>query len=102
MACYRVAPPPAVVLAPLFVGGLFIAAVGTGSLPAALNVAYRDFRYVIPFMVQLWMFCTPTIYMQSNRVAGSLWRYFLPLNPAYGLISNFRACVLGGSLISTR
>jgi len=53
---------------------------------------------VIPFMVQLWMFCTPTIYMQSNRVAGSLWRYFLPLNPAYGLISNFRACVLGGEL----
>ena len=102
MACYRVAPSPAVVLAPLFVGGLFIAAVGMGSLLAALNVAYRDFRYVIPFMVQLWMFCTPTIYMQSNRVAGSLWRYFLPLNPAYGLISNFRACVLGGSLISTR
>ncbi|MGA8350785.1 MAG: ABC transporter permease [Isosphaeraceae bacterium] len=98
MACYRVAPSPAVVLAPLFVGGLFIAAVGMGSLLAALNVAYRDFRYVIPFMVQLWMFCTPTIYMQSNRVAGSLWRYFLPLNPAYGLISNFRACVLGGEL----
>ena len=97
MACYRVAPPPAVVLAPLFVGGLFIAAVGMGSLLAALNVAYRDFRYVIPFMVQLWMFCTPTIYMQSNRVAHSHWRFLLPLNPAYGLISNFRACVLGGA-----
>ena len=60
MAWYGVAPPPAIVLAPLFVGGLFIAAVGMGSLLAALNVAYRDFRYVIPFMVQLWMFCTPT------------------------------------------
>ena len=54
--------------------GLFIAAVGMGSLLAALNVAYRDFRYVIPFMVQLWMYCTPTIYMQSARLAHSNWR----------------------------
>jgi lipopolysaccharide transport system permease protein len=98
IAFYRVSPPSAVVLAPLLVGGLFISAVGMGSLLAALNVAYRDFRHVIPFMMQLWMFCTPTIYMQSDRVAHSYWRFLLPLNPAYGLISNFRSCVLGGEL----
>ncbi|MGO9599399.1 MAG: ABC transporter permease [Isosphaeraceae bacterium] len=98
MACYGVVPSAALVLAPVFVAGLFLAAVGMGSLLAALNVAYRDFRYVIPFMVQLWMFCTPTIYMQLDRVSHSKWRYVLPLNPAYGLIRNFRVCVLGGEL----
>jgi lipopolysaccharide transport system permease protein len=49
-------------------------------------------------MVQLWMFCTPTVYMQSNRAAESAWRFVLPINPAYGMISNFRASVLGGEL----
>jgi lipopolysaccharide transport system permease protein len=98
MAWYGVAPSPMIVLAPLLVLGLFLAAVGIGSLLAALNVSYRDFRYVIPFMIQLWMFCTPTIYMQSDRLATSNWRYVLPLNPAYGLIKNFRTSVLGGDL----
>jgi lipopolysaccharide transport system permease protein len=100
MAYYRVPPPPTAVLAPLLVAGLFLAAVGMGSLLAALNVAYRDFRYVIPFMVQLWMFCTPTVYMHSERLAASGWRFVLPLNPAFGLIKGFRAVVLGGDLDS--
>lgn len=98
MAWYGVAPSLMIVLAPLLVLGLFLAAVGIGSLLAALNVSYRDFRYVIPFMIQLWMFCTPTIYMPSDRLATSNWHYVLPLNPAYGLIKNFRASVLGGDL----
>ena len=45
-------------------GAILLAALGVGTLLAALNVAYRDFRYVIPFLVQLWMFATPTVYMQ--------------------------------------
>jgi len=98
MAYYAVIPDAKLLLAPLLVGGLFLGAVGLGSLLAALNVAYRDFRYVIPFLVQLWMFCTPTIYMQSQRAADSAWGWVLPLNPAYGLIGNFRASVLGGPL----
>ncbi|WP_246196248.1 ABC transporter permease [Aquisphaera giovannonii] len=98
MAWYGVVPSPAIILAPILVAGLFLGAVGVGSLLAALNVSYRDFRYVIPFMVQLWMFCTPTIYLQSDRLAESGWRFVLPLNPAYGLIKGFRASVLGGEL----
>lgn len=98
MAGYGIAPSPSLVLAPIMVVGLVLAAAGIGSLLAALNVAYRDFRYVIPFLVQLWMFATPTVYMDSSSLASSEWRWVLPLNPAYGLIANFRAAVLGGAI----
>jgi lipopolysaccharide transport system permease protein len=98
MAGYGIAPSPSLVLAPIMVVGLVLAAAGIGSLLAALNVAYRDFRYVIPFLVQLWMFATPTVYMDSSSLATSEWRWILPLNPAYGLIANFRAAVLGGAI----
>jgi lipopolysaccharide transport system permease protein len=86
------------VLVPLLVLGLVIAALGVGTLLAALTVAYRDFRYVVPFMVQLWMFATPTIYLEADQVVGPRWQALLPLNPAYGLIKNFRQAVLGGPL----
>ena len=45
---------------------LVVAALGVGTLLSALTVAYRDFRFVVPFMVQLWMFATPSIYMQAE------------------------------------
>ncbi len=96
MVYYRVPPAATLLLAPLFVVGMCMAATGLGSLLAALNVAYRDFRYVIPFTMQIWMFCTPTVYMQPDAATASRWTAILPLNPAYGLISNFRVAVLGG------
>jgi lipopolysaccharide transport system permease protein len=55
-------------MAPVIFGLIVLAAMGIGTLLAALNVAYRDFRYVIPFLVQLWMFATPTIYMQPEEI----------------------------------
>jgi lipopolysaccharide transport system permease protein len=89
-------PPSAwTLLLPLVVLGLVITALGVGTLLAALTVAYRDFRYVIPFMVQLWMFCTPSIYLRAADQLAPKWAPFLPLNPAYGLILNFRALALG-------
>jgi lipopolysaccharide transport system permease protein len=75
---------------------LAVAALGFGALLAALTVAYRDFRYVVPFMVQIWMFATPTIYMAAKN--GPLAQALLPLNPAYGLIYNFRSAMLGQAL----
>jgi lipopolysaccharide transport system permease protein len=63
MACYGVLPGSSLVALPLALALLLLAAVGVGSLLAALNVAYRDFRYVVGFLIQLWMFGTPTIYM---------------------------------------
>jgi lipopolysaccharide transport system permease protein len=50
---------------------LTFAGLGVGALLAALNVAYRDFRYVIPFLVQLWLFATPTVYMQPAEYAAA-------------------------------
>lgn len=87
-----------VLLVPVLFLGLMVAALGVGTLLSALTVAYRDFRYVVPFMVQLWMFATPSIYLQADSDFGSLGRLLLPLNPAYGLITNFRVAVLGGRI----
>jgi lipopolysaccharide transport system permease protein len=98
MLWYGVAPNWEFVLVPALTFGLTLAALGVGTLLSALTVAYRDFRYVVPFMVQLWMFATPSIYLQSRSEVGSRLRYVLPLNPAYGLIANFRQAMLGGSL----
>ena len=75
-----------------------IAALGVGAILAALTVAYRDFRHVVPFMVQLWMFATPTHLHAGGHDAQPAAGSLLPLNPAYGLIVNFRAAVLGEPL----
>jgi lipopolysaccharide transport system permease protein len=98
MVYYRIPPGWTSLSIPLLVGGLAIAALGVGSLLAALTVAYRDFRHVIPFMVQLWMFATPAIYLQADHAVSSHWIKWLPLNPVYGLIVNFRAAALGQPL----
>lgn len=81
-------------LVPLLVLGLVIAALGVGTLLSALTVMYRDFRHVVPFLVQFWMFATPCIYLQRESALGPVARLLLPLNPAYGLIANLRAALL--------
>jgi len=63
MLYYGIAPGWGLLLVPLLLALAVIAAVGVGALLAALNVAYRDFKYTIPFLVQIWMFATPTVYM---------------------------------------
>lgn len=70
MVWYRVAPTMQLLWLPVIVALISFAALGMGTLLAALNVAYRDFRYVIPFLLQLWMFATPTVYMQPENFAG--------------------------------
>jgi lipopolysaccharide transport system permease protein len=83
-------------MVPVILAVLALAALGVGTLLAALNVRYRDFRYVIPFMLQFWMFATPTIYMQPGQtMSPSLWA-LLALNPLSGLVAAFRAACLGG------
>jgi len=95
MIYYGIAPQMGVLIAPLLVLGIVLAAVGVGAFLAALTVSYRDFRYVVPFMVQLWMFGTPSVYMQTDKLSQGPWKALLPLNPVYGLIANFRSAVLG-------
>jgi lipopolysaccharide transport system permease protein len=73
---------------------LVVSALGIGTLLAGLTVAYRDIRVIIPFAVQIWMFATPTIYLRAEEMIPARWQPLLPLNPAYGLIYNFRAALL--------
>ncbi len=98
MPYYGAAPGWRLLLVPLLVLALALFALGVGTLLSALTVAYRDFRYVVPFSVQLWMFATPAIYLPAEAFAGSRWQALLPLNPAHGLIHNFRQAVLNGDL----
>jgi lipopolysaccharide transport system permease protein len=63
MFYYRIVPGWGILLVPLLLALAVLAAAGVGALLAALNVAYRDFKYTIPFLVQIWMFATPTVYM---------------------------------------
>ena len=93
MAYYRVGLSPNLLLLPVVVTLTIMAAMGVGSLLAALNVTYRDFQYVIPFMVQVWMFCSPVIYPIS--MVPERWRWLLYLNPMAGIIDGYRAVFLG-------
>jgi lipopolysaccharide transport system permease protein len=98
MIWYRIVPGIGLLLAPVVFVMILLAALGVGTLLAALNVAYRDVRYVIPFLVQLGMFATPTVYMQP-KVAQVGWAHlFLTLNPMTSLVAAFRSSTLGGPI----
>jgi lipopolysaccharide transport system permease protein len=95
MLWYGVTPTLSLALVPVIFAVIVALAIGVGTLLAALNVAYRDFRYVIPFLVQIWLFGTPTIYMQTAKHGGGVLRTLLALNPMTGLIAAFRAACSG-------
>ena len=96
MAYYGIPITWQLLLVPLFLAGTILAATGVGTLLSALTVAYRDFRYVVPFMVQLWLFVTPVIY--PTKMVPPAWRWVLSLNPMAGLIDGFRGAFLGRAL----
>jgi lipopolysaccharide transport system permease protein len=98
MAWYQIPPTWTVLLAPLVMLLMLLAAAGVGTLLAALNVAYRDFRYVVPFLIQVWMFATPTIYMDPQANGAGRLDYLLAANPLSPLVAAFRAAVLGGDI----
>lgn len=70
-----------------------ILALGVGILSSALNAKYRDVRYVLPFLLQVWMFITPIIYPAS--VVPKPWRWLLALNPLTGIVEAYRASLFG-------
>jgi lipopolysaccharide transport system permease protein len=94
MAVYGVAPSAAILTAPLVVLGTIAAAAGAGILFAALVVTFRDVRYVITFALQLWLFASPVLY--SIEMIPPRWRLLYAINPMAGLITGFRASVVGG------
>jgi lipopolysaccharide transport system permease protein len=97
MLFYGITPGAGLLLVPVLFGAILLAALGVGTLLAALNVAYRDFRYVVPFLLQLWMFATPSVYMQMPAEPGGM-QALLACNPMVALIAVFRAAVLGGPI----
>jgi len=94
MAFYGIAPTWYIVFLPLFVLLAIATALAVSLWLSALNVLYRDVQYVIPFLVQLWMFLSPVIYPISSIPAGPL-RVVFALNPMTGVIGGFRWALLG-------
>jgi len=93
MVYYQFIPNIWIILFPLLVGLTFLCALSVGLWLSALNVQYRDIRYVIPFLIQLWMFVSPIIYPVS--MVPPKYRWLLALNPMTGVIDAFRASILG-------
>jgi len=93
MIYYQFIPGFGILLFPLLVGLTFLCAVSVGLWFSALNVQYRDIRYVIPFLVQLWLFVSPVIYPVS--MVPEKYQWLLALNPMGGVIDSFRSSLLG-------
>jgi len=90
---YGIALTPSLLLLPLFLLLAMITALGVGLWLSALNVQYRDVRYIVPFFVQFWLFATPVVYPSS--LLSEPWRSFYGLNPMVGVVEGFRWALLG-------
>jgi len=93
MFYYQIFPTGTLVWLPAFLLLAFATSLGAGLWLSALNVQYRDVRYTVPFLTQLWLFATPVIY-PSSTVHGP-WRIILGLNPMTGVVEGFRWALLG-------
>ncbi len=94
MVWYRFIPDWRLLTMPLFLFLGFLASFGFGLWFAALNVKYRDFRYVVPFIVQFGLYISPVGF--SSSVVPEKWRMLYSLNPMVGVIDGFRWAILGG------
>lgn len=94
MAYYRFVPPPQVLLLPLFAALAVCVSLGAGLVFCTLNVRYRDFRYIIPFLLQLGLYISPVGF--SSNIVPAKWRFLYSLNPLVGVIEGFRWSILGG------
>ena len=91
---YQFVPSWHMIFLPLFVILAFLASMGPSLWITALNVQYRDFRYIIPFIVQFGLYVSPVGF--SSSVIPEQWRLLYSLNPIVGVIDGFRWCILGG------
>jgi lipopolysaccharide transport system permease protein len=96
LAYHRIVPSGTIVFLPLLVLLTLIATLGFGILISALTVFYRDFKHVVPFMVQIFMFATPVVYSANALSARA--QIVLSLNPMFGIISAYRWAILGTPL----
>ena len=96
MLGYGFAPSVSIVFMPFFFALATIAVLGVGLWLSALNVKYRDFRHIVPFMVQFGIYVSPVVF--SSSVVPPRWRLLYSLNPMVGVIDGFRWCVQGTEL----
>lgn len=94
MVWYQYLPSWQIVTLPFFIFMAFLASLGPGLWITALNVKYRDFRYIIPFIVQFGLYVSPVGF--SSGVVPDQWRLLYSLNPVVGVIDGFRWAILGG------
>jgi len=95
MVWYGFAPNLRMLTLPLFIFVAFAAAMGAGLWIAALNVKYRDFRIIVPFVVQFGLYVSPVGF--SSSIVPEQWRLLYSLNPMVGVIDGFRWAILGGN-----
>jgi lipopolysaccharide transport system permease protein len=94
MGWYRFLPDWRIVILPAFIFLAFVVSAGPALLITSLNVKYRDFRYIIPFIVQFGLYVSPVGF--SSSVVPEQWRLLYSLNPMVGVIDGFRWCLLRG------
>jgi len=93
MAYYKIMPTASVIWLPLFFLLAFITALGVGFWLSAMNVMFRDVRYALPFLMQIWLFATPIAY--SASLLKGVWKTLYGLNPMAGVVEGFRWALLG-------
>jgi lipopolysaccharide transport system permease protein len=94
MVWYGIIPGWNILLLPIFIIITFVAALGAGLWLSALTVKYRDFRFVVPFLVQFGLYISPVGF--SSAIVPEQWRWLYSLNPMVGVIDGFRWALLGG------
>jgi lipopolysaccharide transport system permease protein len=94
MAWYNFVPDWRILTLPLFIFIAFVAAIGAGLWLAALNVQYRDFRFIVPFIVQFGQYISPVGF--SSSIVPEQLRLLYSINPMVGVIDGFRWAILGG------
>ena len=90
---YGIVPPLAILALPLLIAIAVMTALGAGAGLSAVNVRYRDVRYVVPFATQIWLFITPIVY--ANSALSEPLRTLSAINPMVGVVEGFRWAVLG-------
>jgi lipopolysaccharide transport system permease protein len=94
LVVYGIVPGPELALLPMWIGAAVVLAFAVGLWLSALNVKYRDVRYVLPFLLQVWFFASPVVYAGSS-LSGP-WRWVFALNPLVAVIDGFRWSVHAG------
>lgn len=97
MAWYNFVPSWRILTLPVFIAIAFVAAMGAGLWLASLNVQYRDFRFIVPFIVQFGLYISPVGF--SSSIVPQQWRLLYSLNPMVGVIDGFRWAILGGNTV---